>query len=34
LGENPDLLDTVTIRHRDSGEQERVAISELVPKLK
>jgi glycyl-tRNA synthetase len=34
LGENPDLLDTVTIRHRDSGEQERVNISELVSRLK
>lgn len=34
LGENPDLLDTVTIRHRDSGEQERVAIADLVSKLK
>jgi glycyl-tRNA synthetase len=34
LGENPDLLDTVTIRHRDTGEQERVAISELAEKLK
>jgi glycyl-tRNA synthetase len=34
LGENPDLLDTVTIRHRDTGEQERVAISELISKLK
>ena len=30
LGENPDLLDTVTIRHRDTGTQERVAITELV----
>jgi glycyl-tRNA synthetase len=29
LGENPELLDTVTIRHRDTGEQERVTISEL-----
>ncbi len=34
LGENPGLLDTVTVRHRDSGKQERVAISELVSKLK
>jgi glycyl-tRNA synthetase len=34
LGENPDLLDTVTIRHRDTGEQERVAISELISCLK
>jgi len=30
LGENPDLKDTVTIRDRDSGEQRRVNISELV----
>ncbi len=34
LGENPDLLDTVTIRHRDTGEQERVAIAELISYLK
>lgn len=34
LGENPVLLDTVTIRHRDTGEQERVAITDLVSKLK
>ncbi len=33
LGENPDLLDTVTIRHRDTGEQERVAIADLIGKL-
>jgi glycyl-tRNA synthetase len=32
--ENKELLDTVTIRHRDSGEQERVAIAELVEKIK
>lgn len=32
--ENPDLKDSVTIRHRDTGEQERVAISDLVSKLK
>lgn len=30
LGENPDLLDTVTVRDRDTGEQRRVAISELA----
>ncbi len=30
LGEKPELLDTVTIRHRDDGRQERVAISDLV----
>jgi len=34
LGENPDLLDTVTVRHRDTGDQERVNIIELVNKLK
>ena len=31
IGENgPDLLDTVTLRHRDDGRQERVKISELI----
>ena len=34
LGENPELLDTVTVRHRDTGAQERVAIAELVNYLK
>lgn len=29
LGENPELLDTVTVRDRDTGAQERVAIAEL-----
>ncbi len=29
MGENPELLDTVTIRHRDDGKQERLPISEL-----
>ena len=29
LGENPELLDTVTLRHRDDGRQERLKISEL-----
>ncbi len=29
LGENPDLLDTVTIRYRDTGEQKRVAIADI-----
>ena len=29
LGEKPELLDTVTIRHRDDSKQERVKISEL-----
>lgn len=34
LGENPDHLDTVTVRHRDTGEQARVAVSELTSYLK
>lgn len=29
LGETPDLKDTVTVRDRDTGEQKRLAISEL-----
>jgi glycyl-tRNA synthetase len=29
LGENPELLDTVTVRDRDTGSQERIAIAEL-----
>ncbi len=32
--ENPEQKDTVTIRHRDTGEQERVAIADLISKLK
>ena len=34
LGENPELLDTVTLRYRDTGEQTRVKISELSNLLK
>jgi glycyl-tRNA synthetase len=38
LGEKPELLNTVTVRHRDDGKQERVAISELpawlLPKVR
>jgi glycyl-tRNA synthetase len=30
LGEKPELLNTVTIRHRDDSKQERIAISELL----
>jgi glycyl-tRNA synthetase len=30
LGEKPECLDTVTIRHRDDGRQERVPIRELL----
>ncbi|MFO1487812.1 MAG: glycine--tRNA ligase [Verrucomicrobiota bacterium] len=29
LGEKPELLDTVTIRHRDDGRQERLPIAQL-----
>jgi len=31
--ENPTLKDTITVRHRDTAQQERVAISELVSYL-
>ncbi len=34
LGENPENLDTVTIRYRDNGEQERVPIVELASFIK
>ena len=34
LGEKPELLDTVTVRDRDTGEQARVAIAELTNYLK
>jgi glycyl-tRNA synthetase len=34
LGEKPELLDTVTLRDRDSMQQIRVKISELVPLLR
>ena len=30
LGEKPELLNTVTIRHRDDGKQERLPIGELL----
>jgi glycyl-tRNA synthetase len=33
LGEKPELLNTVTLRDRDTMKQERVKIEELVPKL-
>lgn len=33
LGETPEQKDTVTIRDRDTGEQERIAISDLLAKL-
>lgn len=34
LGENKDLIDTVTVRDRDTGEQKRVEISKLVEYIK
>ncbi len=34
LGENPDLLDTVTLRDRDTGAQERIRIEELKNRLR
>jgi len=34
LGENPENKDTVTLRNRDTGEQERVNIKNLVELLK
>lgn len=30
LGENPELTDTVTVRDRDTGIQDRIAISEII----
>jgi glycyl-tRNA synthetase len=33
LGEKPEMLDTVTLRERDSMQQTRVKISELLPML-
>jgi len=32
-GSNPGMKDTVTLRYRDDGKQDRVAISELLPLL-
>ena len=33
LGENPELLNTVTLRNRDTGTQERIALDDLSAKL-
>lgn len=33
LGETKDLKDTVTLRHRDTGEQERLSIEEALQKV-
>lgn len=34
LGEKPELKDTVTLRHRDSGEQERLTVAEVAERIK
>lgn len=34
LGEKPELKDTVTLRHRDSGEQERLTVAEVASRLR
>jgi glycyl-tRNA synthetase len=34
LGETPELKDTVTLRHRNTGEQERLTVSEVAERLK
>ena len=34
LGENPELLNTVTLRDRDTGEQKRVKIGDLITEIK
>ncbi len=34
LGETPDLKDTVTLRHRDTGEQERLSIAAVAEKIR
>lgn len=34
LGENLELTDTVTLRHRDSGEQERLTIEEVIERVR
>lgn len=33
LGETPELKDTVTLRHRDSGEQERLTVAEVGARI-
>lgn len=34
LGETPELKDTVTLRHRDSGTQERLSLNEVASRIK
>ncbi len=34
LGETPELKDTITLRHRDTGEQERLTVSEVAERIR
>ena len=34
LGESPELKDTVTLRHRDSGSQERLSVAEVAERIR
>ncbi|HUY05297.1 MAG TPA: glycine--tRNA ligase [Candidatus Paceibacterota bacterium] len=34
LGEHPELADTVTLRHRDTGEQERLTIADAADRIR
>lgn len=34
LGENPELKDTVTLRHRDTGAQERLTVAEAAERIR
>ena len=34
LGEKPELKDTVTLRHRDTGEQERLSIADAAQRIR
>lgn len=34
LGETPELRDTITLRHRDTGEQERLTVPEVAERLR
>ncbi len=34
LGENPEMKDTVTLRHRDTGEQERLTVEEVIERIR
>ncbi len=34
LGETPDLKDTVTLRHRDTGDQERLTVPEVAERIR